>query len=362
MLERSRLFSYSTGNRQRGKGKRKQTVRGVTHTFLCLANKDQNNIPSTAEKEILYNAGLGKKRIRLNKDDNEQAVIDKIMSSEIDAETKETVGFPDLKEVGGFELLRSSQNCRNLKLIDCRWNANDLQRNCNSQATIYIRPIQRDLSTKSKKIVSEFNSVKAMCEICQVEYPILELREHVDICTGGRINESNEAMRTEDDSSLNNIHTIHTDVSLNEMPEVFQVPPESVPNEEVNSLNNIHILPTDVSINEIPDVFQDPFETLGLYNAVDIVNLVVNFCKDNIITDPVEILKKLQKEMVKGRPLDIEDITESNEGETNYIMVDRSNLLETAFDEVKAIPSSNLRLTLEVQFYNEVMFRILTAW
>ena len=66
--------------------------------------------------------------------------------------------------------------------------------------------------------------------------------------------------------------------------------------------------------------------------------------------------------MVKGRPLDIEDITESNEGETNYIMVDRSNLLETAFDEVKAIPSSNLRLTLEVQFYNEVMFRILTAW
>ena len=63
MLERSRLFSYSTGNRQRGKGKRKQTVRGVTHTFLCLANKDQNNIPSTAEKEILYNAGLGKKEL-----------------------------------------------------------------------------------------------------------------------------------------------------------------------------------------------------------------------------------------------------------------------------------------------------------
>ena len=66
--------------------------------------------------------------------------------------------------------------------------------------------------------------------------------------------------------------------------------------------------------------------------------------------------------MVKGKPLDIENITESNEGETNYIMVDRSNLLETDFDEVKAIPSSNLRLTLEVQFYNEVMFRTLTAW
>jgi hypothetical protein len=74
----------------------------------------------------------------------------------------------------------------------------------------------------------------------------------------------------------------------------------------------------------------------------------------NKIQDPVEILRKLQLEMVKGRPLDIEDITQANEGETNFIMVDRNKLLKTAFDEIRVIPSSNLRLTLEVQFYNEV--------
>lgn len=93
-----------------------------------------------------------------------------------------------------------------------------------------------------------------MCEICQVEYPILELKKHVDICTGG-INESVEATSTEDYSSLNNIHTLHTDVSLNEMPKVFQVPPESLPIEEVSSVNNIHILPTDMSINEVYQMY-----------------------------------------------------------------------------------------------------------
>lgn len=39
------------------------------------------------------------------------------------------------------------------------------------------------------------------------------------------------------------------------------------------------------------------------------------------------------------------------EGETNFIVVDRNNILETTFVEINSI--ENLRTTLEVQFYDE---------
>lgn len=39
-------------------------------------------------------------------------------------------------------------------------------------------------------------------------------------------------------------------------------------------------------------------------------------------------------------------------GDTSFIMVDRNNLLQTGFDELRAI--ENIFLTLEVQFYGEV--------
>ena len=56
--------------------------------------------------------------------------------------------------------------------------------------------------------------------------------------------------------------------------------------------------------------------------------------------------------MVTGRPLEIEDVSQCIEGDTNFVMVDRLNLLTTARDEIESL--TNLRPTLEIQFYNEV--------
>jgi len=56
--------------------------------------------------------------------------------------------------------------------------------------------------------------------------------------------------------------------------------------------------------------------------------------------------------VVTGRALDIKDPSEAEEGETNFILVDRDNLLDTAFDELSNVP--DLTTTLEVQFYHEV--------
>ena len=54
---------------------------------------------------------------------------------------------------------------------------------------------------------------------------------------------------------------------------------------------------------------------------------------------------------MEGRALRIQESGRMEEGETNFILVDRLNILETALEEVKSI--KNLRKTLEV-FYGEV--------
>lgn len=86
-------------------------------------------------------------------------------------------------------------------------------------------------------------------------------------------------------------------------------------------------------------------------NCGSIVNKVadevVQFCEEKNICDPVEILRCLLQ-------LEVEKISEANEGDTSYILVDRSNILQTAFDEISLL--EDLRKTLEVNFYNEVTF------
>jgi len=51
--------------------------------------------------------------------------------------------------------------------------------------------------------------------------------------------------------------------------------------------------------------------------------------------------------------LEVEDVTQCAEGDTNFILVDRNNILTTGIDEIKSI--TDYRKTLEVQFYDEVI-------
>ncbi|CAB4021455.1 leucine-rich repeat-containing DDB_G0290503 isoform X1, partial [Paramuricea clavata] len=64
-----------------------------------------------------------------------------------------------------------------------------------------------------------------------------------------------------------------------------------------------------------------------------------------------EILRYVQSCIVTGRPLDVQDVTVSLEGETSYILINRYDVLKTALEEVKSI--ENPRVTLEVSFDNE---------
>ena len=71
----------------------------------------------------------------------------------------------------------------------------------------------------------------------------------------------------------------------------------------------------------------------------------------------MEILPYFQCVLVHGRPLELESSEESANGQTNFILVDRLNLLERGFDKITSLKDK--RTTLEVQFYNEVCEMIL---
>ena len=63
----------------------------------------------------------------------------------------------------------------------------------------------------------------------------------------------------------------------------------------------------------------------------DITYEVIKECE--LYSNPAEILKHLQSKVLTGRQLDITDPTIEVTGETNFILVERENLLESSFDE-----------------------------
>ena len=59
----------------------------------------------------------------------------------------------------------------------------------------------------------------------------------------------------------------------------------------------------------------------------------------------------LQSKIVQARPLDVIDDATEHVGDTNFIAVDRDNVLETTFDELRSVEDP--RITFQVEFYGE---------
>ena len=95
---------------------------------------------------------------------------------------------------------------------------------------------------------------------------------------------------------------------------------------------------------EGPDSLQGSFEK--------VISDCIKKCNAENIVNPVEILRCASKHIVQGRQLDISSISQTVEGETNFIHVDRQDILQSAFEELRYL--ENPRLTLEVSFYGEL--------
>ena len=363
--------------------------------FICLADSTASKTPSSLEKEILFKAGLGLKKIKLDTHDDEQTVVNKISSHEKDA-SGNALGFQQLKSCGGFEMMRCLPNCRDLSLINCSWNAKDLRSNLGGgQGKIYLRPIQRSLSTQP--IVAESHSeVKEKCYMCNKEILVHKLRDHLWSCTEGldsgddedpnepidtlqsptatgdttlstcttRAAQSAAPLRSQQSHSDSSMPNANIPLTLAPTMTTFSDSPTNLLHP--TSPNTDRLLTDDLgsstsSTSVVPSSAVAVVDLTHTTNAVNdgqsvhaIVEKTTTYCQQNNIVNPVEILRYFQQKMVIGRALEVQSVDEVNEGETNFIMVDRQNLMLTAFDEISFL--TELRKTLQVQFYGEVSF------
>ena len=193
--ERARLFNprhskVGCRNRKTSHG----SNRTLTAQVFYLAARQQTTIPNASSKQVLHNASLGLKKIRFLLEDDESQLAQKISDEVVE---NETLGFPQLKFCGGFELLQCQSNCRKLTMITCRWAVKSLKANLGAQSKIYVRPIQQNLSTKPLK-PEKVIQVKQTCNGFQEEFLMHELRNHLYTCTAGLFDTNSESEGNDD--------------------------------------------------------------------------------------------------------------------------------------------------------------------
>eukprot|EP00794_Sanderia_malayensis_P012463 gene12462-13751_t len=386
----SRKRDSQTGPARPSRANLKTIPRPWTVKFFCLSSRYFSKIPTTSEREILENAGLGFKKIKLDLSDNEEEVLKKLTSGVTEEGSNVTAGYPQLKSCGGFELLTCLSNSRDLKVLKCSMYAKDIKAKIDGgQGRISIRPIQKNLSTT--KIVKDSQStLKEKCLYCEKEIPLTELRSHVIFCNKESDSGSDDdsvletspfLSRSDDLQSANLAPQSICQQVLGERDNL----PQQQQQQAVYHIENIDLearflspatvprvsdLSTPVELQTSPDLTTSTELTAvtELHTELDftietelpkeqslkdkVKEVARSLKKKNLDQNPVEILRAMQRKLISGRKLGIENAAEDNTaGETNFIMVDRNNILETGFDETMAL--NNKFITLEVQFYDE---------
>jgi hypothetical protein len=83
-----------------------------------------------------------------------------------------------------------------------------------------------------------------------------------------------------------------------------------------------------------------------------VIQQIISEGYQNALHDPVQILSVLQKELLHGRKLDLTDDQSTCEGKTNYICVNRQDILKTTFNELECV--TDFCITFEVDFMGEM--------
>ena len=345
--------------------------------FVCLADRLAFKIPNVNEKQILHAAGLGLKKIQLDMDDDEQMVLAKLCSN--DLKDGETIGFPQLSDCGGFEMMVCTSSCRELTRIDSAWDAKSLKSVLGGgQSKIYLRPIQMSISTKAASEKKTKTTLKEKCKMCDEEILLSELRAHFLWCNKDILDCEWEDgtldrwLSAEDQVTADNTGSSTSATVVAEPLNVIdQVDIGTQGNSVVSQASTDQVdLTVSTQVNYSDDavlhqsLIDQTEEIVGVEenqvnappDVTDIDEKVAEtakHCQENGFSgNAIEILRSLQKRLVVGRDLEITSPNECPEGATNLIMIDRQNILETAFEEITGL--ENKHITLEVQFYNEV--------
>lgn len=121
----------------------KKKIARWSHTFVCLANSNQETLPDGDERARLQIAGLGEKKISLCSYSDAQDIYHDLLYH-----------FPKLSDGGGFDLLRVPEGGgKQLDIITAPESGYTVSflKAVVHHAKIYIRPVQKDLSLDPAK-------------------------------------------------------------------------------------------------------------------------------------------------------------------------------------------------------------------
>jgi hypothetical protein len=118
---RELFHSNRRGSKRGTKQAKKRTLLGLLKWFVWQIDWLTKFLPHPKKNFVQGWAWL--KKNKFDVDDNEEAVVKKITASETEdgSASAEVLGFPQLHNCGGFELMRCVANCRELVVIDGSW-------------------------------------------------------------------------------------------------------------------------------------------------------------------------------------------------------------------------------------------------
>ena len=151
-----------------------------TKEFLVLSSPSDDKTPRADMLQSLQVPGLGKVKV-VFKDKNDDFSHLKNTLEEY---------FPTLKSQNGvFELLRADRGGNTRPLLSIHmpntgYTIKYLKEAVPGNAVIYVRPIQSDLDMSAVK-KEDGVKVYTQCVNCQEDVPLVEIKEHSDVCKGG---------------------------------------------------------------------------------------------------------------------------------------------------------------------------------
>ena len=128
----------------------KKQTSSWTHRFVCLAQVGRQTIPTTArEKDALYSAGLGEKKVVFSNADCTADEFKEIL-----------ITFPKLRYGGGYQLCKCRHNSRELEtLSSAAMSSPQNLRDFGGNSRTYIRPLQKDLNLSQINIAHDVVSL-----------------------------------------------------------------------------------------------------------------------------------------------------------------------------------------------------------
>ena len=78
----------------------------------------------------------------------------------------------------------------------------------------------------------------------------------------------------------------------------------------------------EIHSNDSPAVGEEHQNSVRDINIYGETNNIIQYCKEQDLNNPVEILKYLQEHLLWGRPLEIADALQCRDRETNFIIVE----------------------------------------